>query len=409
MTDRPKRWWEFVRNEAAPGKLTLRVYGVLTSWPWFEDEISAAGLVKELDETDGVTQIDLHVNSPGGEAYEGVTIMNALRQHPARVTAHVDGMAASAASLLLLGAGEVLMYPGSQVMVHDASSFAFGFAADLQKAAEDLDHLSQTMAGVYADYTGGSPAEWRDIMRAETWFDGDEAVEAGLATRVVKNGASKDAEAAAAVAMLRQYPAVAHYRYQGRAQAPAPRTPARAGGSGTEGGRSVEITDEDFAALRAKLGLGDEAEIGDVLDALDEKPAGDGGQQTPAEDATAAAAPAAASAEVVSVDRATWDQVQADARLGRDARNEQVEARRAGKVDAAIAQGKIVPARREHWLTLMRHDEDGTTAVLDGLQPVFGTAELGYDGGTSEDSGGSVRSLEDVRRSPAYQNWKVMG
>jgi ATP-dependent protease ClpP protease subunit len=394
MPDQPRRWWEVARNEANPGTLTVRIYGEITSWPWLDGAMSAGALARSLEDAGDVSSIQLHLNSPGGEAFEGIAIMNALRQHPARVTAHVDGMAASAASIVAMGADEVVMYPGSQLMVHDALTVAYGFADDLRKQADDLDHLSQSMASLYADRAGGDAAQWREVMKAETWYNGEEAVTAGLADRVVTH-ADKTQDAAAAVATLYRSPVAACYRYKGRAQAPAPQTPTRvSGGSSTEGG-SVEITEQDLAALRAKLGLSDDAEFGDVLDALDE--AGREQEKEP----VAAKLPDG----VVPVDRATWEQVQADAKLGREAALAQAQARREGVVQAAIEAGKIMPGRRDHWLTQIAQDEAGITAAIDSLAPVFGTSELGHDDGREA---GPATTLAEIREDPTYRNWKVV-
>jgi ATP-dependent protease ClpP protease subunit len=398
MTAQPRRWWEFIRNEASSSKAVVRIYGEITSWPWFDGDMSAAGLVKALEDAGDVSEIELHLNSPGGEAFEGVAIMNALRQHPATVTAHVDGMAASAASVVAMGADEVVMYPGSQLMIHDAMTFAFGFADDLHKAADDLDHLSDSMASLYADRAGGTAEVWREVMKAETWYNGDEAVAAGLADRVVKSG-DKAPDAATALATLRQSPVAACYRYMGRAQAPAPRTPVHAGGSGTEGGRSVEITDEDFAALRSKLGLSEDAEIGDVLDALDE-------DETPQGTEAAAARAQTPPQGVLTIDEATWAQVQADARLGREAALAQAVARREAVLAQAVTDGRVMPSRLDYWRGQLEADEEGVTAAITALAPIFGTSELGHDAGG--DSTGDANTLEGVRNSDEYKSWKVI-
>jgi hypothetical protein len=157
----------------------------------------------------------------------------------------------------------------------------------------------------------------------------------------------------------------------------------------------VEITEQDLAALRAKLGLSDDAEFGDVLDALDE--AGREQEKEP----VAAKLPDG----VVPVDRATWEQVQADAKLGREAALAQAQARREGVVQAAIEAGKIMPGRRDHWLTQIAQDEAGITAAIDSLAPVFGTSELGHDDGREARP---ATTLAEIREDPTYRNWKVV-
>lgn len=141
----------------------------------FSDEI--AGL--EVDE------LYVRINSPGGDIFDGITIMNALKRHTAKVTAFVDGLAASAASIIAVGgADEVVMCEGSQLMIHDAWSWGAGNASDLQRLVDRLDKSSDDMAKIYAKKAGTSVVEWREAMKEETWFTSDEAVALGLADRV---------------------------------------------------------------------------------------------------------------------------------------------------------------------------------------------------------------------------------
>lgn len=170
---------------------TLRLYDVIDSWggPW---GVSASEVAEALDAlADGVQQINLHINSPGGEALEGVAILNVLRAHPARVLATVDGLAGSAASFIAAGADETVMARNSQMMIHDAWGLCVGNAADMTEVADALDKLSDNIASIYAEKAGGGDEKWRTAMRAETWFLADEAVAAGLADSVIQ----KDADA----------------------------------------------------------------------------------------------------------------------------------------------------------------------------------------------------------------------
>lgn len=128
--------------------------------------------------------INLHLNSPGGEVFDGVAIYNTLLDHKAKVIVYVDGLAASAASFIAQAGDEVIMGKGSTMMIHDASGLAWGNADELRDTAKILDQLSDTIAGLYADRAGGTSEEWRAIMKAEAWYNATEAVEAGLADKV---------------------------------------------------------------------------------------------------------------------------------------------------------------------------------------------------------------------------------
>lgn len=179
---------------------TVHMYGVIgASW----GGLDPAEIVPQLRALD-VDEITVHVNSPGGDVYDGMALYNALRAHPARVTAIIDGLAASAASVIICAADDVAISPGAEVMIHDAWSLAIGDADALRKEADSLDRISENVAGIYAARAGGTTDHWRDLMRAETWFSASEAVTAGLADRI-DGDAAEHRPAAAAVFDLSMY------------------------------------------------------------------------------------------------------------------------------------------------------------------------------------------------------------
>lgn len=219
----PVTQWFRMSADAASTNGTRRakvmIYDAIGGW----FGIQTSEFVKELNDLD-VDEIELHLNSPGGAAFDGIAIHNALRQHKAKVIVMVDGLAASAASIVAMGADEIAMARGSQMMIHDATAIAWGNAAAQRKTAEVLDKLSAGMAAVYAAKAGGTPGEWRTAMLAETWYSADEAVEAGLADRT--DDATADTTATARFDL-------SAYRHAGRQSAPPPRIPARRSASAT--------------------------------------------------------------------------------------------------------------------------------------------------------------------------------
>ena len=126
----------------------------------------------------------MHVNSGGGDVFDGLAIGEAIRSHKGPVAIHVDGIAASIASVIVQAAQQRVMAPGSMMMIHDALGGVAGNAAEVAKFADTLDKVSDNIAAVYASRAGGTPAMWRGQMKAETWYTADEAVTAGLADRV---------------------------------------------------------------------------------------------------------------------------------------------------------------------------------------------------------------------------------
>lgn len=188
---------------------TLHMYGVIGGW-W--GDIDAATVVPQIRELD-VDEITVYINSPGGDAFDGIAIRNALRGHRAQITAIVDGLAASAASIIAVGADQVLMGEGTELMIHDAWMLAIGNADDMRAAADELDRLSDDIAGMYARKAGGTAAQWRQLMKDEVWYTADEAVAAGLADRIDSDEAAEGAAAAFDLSM---------YAHAGRAAASAP-------------------------------------------------------------------------------------------------------------------------------------------------------------------------------------------
>jgi ATP-dependent Clp endopeptidase proteolytic subunit ClpP len=204
---------------AAPGVGTIHLDDVIDSWggDW---GISAREFRGALAELGDVQQINLHINSPGGEVYEGIAILNELRRHPATVTAVVDGLAASAASFIAVGADKTVMAPNSEMMIHDAWGIAIGPAADMHAMGDRLDKLSDNIASVYAAKAGGSEASWREFMLAETWYSAQEAVDAGLADQLENADAAPEGDPGEIVPQNAFDLSV--FKHRGRADAPAP-------------------------------------------------------------------------------------------------------------------------------------------------------------------------------------------
>ena len=212
--------WYRIENLGA-GSAAVYLYDEVGYWG-----VTASDFVEELSELVGVAQIDLHINSPGGEVFEGLAIMNCLRAHPAAVTTYVDGIAASIASVIAMAGDRIVMGPHSQLMIHDGSGLCIGNAGEMRKMADLLDFQSDNIAGVYAERAGGTVADWRALMEAETWYSADEAVAAGLADEVSKRPTTVDAGApepgAAAAAVPDNSWDLSVFRYAGREAAPAP-------------------------------------------------------------------------------------------------------------------------------------------------------------------------------------------
>lgn len=163
---------------------TLRLFDPIDSWgEWWG--MSAKELAQALDELPShIATIELLINSPGGDAFDGLAMVNVLRAHPARTVAVVQGIAASAASFIACAADECVMAPNSTMMIHDAWGVCVGNADDMLSFGTVLDQLSGNLADIYAAKSGKAVDEMRDAMKAESWYTAEEAVAAGLADSV---------------------------------------------------------------------------------------------------------------------------------------------------------------------------------------------------------------------------------
>lgn len=178
-----------------------------------ENAITAKSVMSQLADMEG--DVTVRISSGGGDVYEGIDIMNALKDHDGEVTVIVESLAASAASFIAVGgADRVLMRSSSEMMIHRAWTFADGNADDVRKTLEDLERQDNKLANIYAGKAGGEVQDWLDAMSAETWYTAEEAVAAGLADGIVAEKSSAP-EPSASLAKRR-------FKFANRAAAPPP-------------------------------------------------------------------------------------------------------------------------------------------------------------------------------------------
>ncbi|WP_229401925.1 head maturation protease, ClpP-related [Micromonospora okii] len=352
------------------------VYDTIGGWLG----VTADDFVRDVAALD-VDEIRLHLNSPGGDVFEGVAMANVLRQHRARVTVMVDGLAASAGTVVAMAGDEIVMGVGSQMMIHDAWGVCVGNAADMEQMARMLASTSDSIASTYAARAGGTTEDWRTLMREETWYTADEAVAAGLADRVATeadNGSATGEQVTPGGSgsfwdLWDSYKTqdrfdLSVFAHAGRQNAPAPRLPAAtAPGSITNQERrpAVAFSDEQLTTLRQRLHVADDADEATILAALDTALA-----ERPAPPQTAPG--------TVVLDEAQHAQLLADARDGREARAQQLREQREATVQAAVRDGRIPPARAEHWLAQLEADP-GASETLAALKPgLVPVNEIGY-------------------------------
>ncbi|OLR25835.1 Clp protease ClpP [Bacillus cereus] len=128
--------------------------------------------------------ITINLNSPGGDVFDGIAIYNQLKNHSAKIIINVDGLAASAASIIAMAADELIMNTGSMLMIHEASTWTWGTKLDIRKTLNALEGIDKSLADIYMTRYQGERSEIETMIANETWFTANEAVEIGLAHKV---------------------------------------------------------------------------------------------------------------------------------------------------------------------------------------------------------------------------------
>lgn len=170
-----------VTIRAASSELTeVLLYDQIGRDAFFGDGISAKEFREQLRSIK-TPRINLRINSPGGSVFEGSAMLAALEEHPSTIRVDVDGLAASAASLIMMAGDEIHVASNAMVMIHNPHALAIGDAAEMLRMAELLEKSKEQFVATYAKRTGASRKQISDWMDAETWFTGEEAVEAGFA------------------------------------------------------------------------------------------------------------------------------------------------------------------------------------------------------------------------------------
>lgn len=167
----------------------ITIYGVIGT-SWWNDAVSAKDIDNAIKAA-GSNDIVINLNSPGGDAFDGIAIFNRLKRHEGKVTIHVDGWACSAASVIAMAADELTMGLGSMMMIHEASNIVWGTKSDMRKEADVLEELEEGIIDIYMTKANVTREEIREKVNAETWFSAKKAVEIGFANKAEGNEPSE--------------------------------------------------------------------------------------------------------------------------------------------------------------------------------------------------------------------------
>lgn len=184
-----RKFWTW-KNQAQQTERTLFLNGTIAEESWFDDDVTPRLFKDELFNGNG--DITIWINSPGGDCVAAAQIYNMLMDYKGNVTIKIDGIAASAASVIAMAGTKVLMSPVSMMMIHNPATNAFGSSAEMQKAIAMLDEVRESIINAYEIKTGMSRTKLSHLMDSETWMDANKAVELGFADDIIKRSADTE-------------------------------------------------------------------------------------------------------------------------------------------------------------------------------------------------------------------------
>lgn len=181
-----RKFWNWIRNEdeSVPDmERTLFLNGMISDETWYGDEVTPQLFKDELNAGNG--NITVWINSPGGDVFAAAQIYNMLRDYKGSVTVKIDGIAASAASVIAMAGDKVCVSPVAMMMIHNPATMAMGEAKDMQKAIDMLNEVKESILNAYEFKTGLTRARLSHMMDDETWFNAKKAVELGFADKIL--------------------------------------------------------------------------------------------------------------------------------------------------------------------------------------------------------------------------------
>lgn len=184
MPPKSKKFWQFKAKEEDPDIGELMLYGDISSYSWRGDDITPKQFKEDLDALGDITQLNVYINSGGGDVFAGQAIRSMLKRHRAYKTGYVEGLAASIASVVLTGCDKVVMPVNAMQMIHMCRTFTWGNADDMRKMAEDMDKIDESIIAAYMEKTGLDRETIVEMMKAETWMTAEEALENGFADEI---------------------------------------------------------------------------------------------------------------------------------------------------------------------------------------------------------------------------------
>ena len=180
-----KKYFQIKKKTDKKGEIFI--YGDIVSEEWFANEVTAPGFKQQLDELRNVSEIDVHINSSGGNVFEGHAIYNMLKMHKAKINIYIDALAASIASVIAMSGDTIFMHKNSFLMIHNSWIVTVGNAKELRDTADLLDKTDEASNQAYLDRALNiSEEELKELLDAETWLTASEALEKGFIDEILE-------------------------------------------------------------------------------------------------------------------------------------------------------------------------------------------------------------------------------
>ena len=177
-----KKFWNFKAKGPDIGELML--YGDISSSTWYGDEVTPTQFKKDLDALGDIKNLEIYINSGGGDVFAGQAIYSMLKRHKASKTVYIDGLAASIASVIAMVGDKIVMPNNAMMMIHRAWTFAAGNKDDFRKLADDMEKIDESIIWVYSEKTGIDAAGIGAMLDVETWINAEDAVKMGFADEI---------------------------------------------------------------------------------------------------------------------------------------------------------------------------------------------------------------------------------
>ena len=182
--DKNKKFYSF--SDVKDNSADIHIYGDIVSYEWYEQDVSSFGFKKELDALGEVSELNVHINSYGGSTIEGLAIYNLLKQHKAKVNVFIDGIAASAASVIAMAGDRIMMPKTSILMIHNCWTYTMGNSKELRKTADDMDKIATAYKAAYLSKINITEDKLEELLEEESYLTAQECIDMGFADEIIE-------------------------------------------------------------------------------------------------------------------------------------------------------------------------------------------------------------------------------